>query len=163
MIFVLREIFRRRVGDFPMHRVKDMLWTWLLPDVPVDTDREEWMKNGGKWIIFDRKERLEILGEKLGLFIDLDEIKSAKYWNKNPGAICVYSLDKDRTKVWKILKELGAGDKKVWEYDYAMDKNLRAPLTFFYSWFSKFSTILRSYGLAGTLQLIREILKRGNG
>jgi len=142
-----------------MHKMKDILWTWLLPDIPRDTEREEWVRHGGKWIIFDRKDRLETLGEGLGPFIDSGEIESAKYWNKDPGAICVYSLDKDRTKVWQILKELGAGDRKVWEYDYAMDKNLREPLTFLYSWCSKFSTIIQSYGIIGTLQLIREFLK----
>ncbi len=142
-----------------MHKMKDLLWTWLLPDIPRDAERQEWIRHGGKWIIFDKKDRLETLGERLGPFIDSGEIESAKYWNKDPGAICVYSLDKDRAKVWGILKELGAGDRKVWEYDYAMDKNLLEPLTFVYSWCSKFSTILRSYGIIGTLQLIREFLK----
>jgi len=34
-------------------------------------------------------------------------------------------------------------------------------VTFLYSWYSKLTTILRSYGIAGTLRLIREILKPG--
>jgi hypothetical protein len=142
-----------------MHEVKDMLWTWLLPDAGREVSREEWIRHGGKWIIFDRKEDIINLAEKLGPPIDSGEIESAKYWNKDPGAICVYSLDRDKDKIWDILRKLGAGNNRVWEYDYAWDKNIRNPVNFMYSWFSKFRTILQSYGLAGTLQLIKEILK----
>lgn len=143
-----------------MHRLKDMLWTWLLPDVERGINREEWLRHGGKWIIFDRRERLETLAERLGPFIDSGEIESAKYWNEDPGAICVYSLDRQKEDVWNILKGLGAGNDRVWEYDYAWDKNVRSPMTFLYSWFSKLKTILMSYGFSGTLRLIREILRR---
>lgn len=45
----------------------------------------------------------------------------------------------------------------AWEYDYAWDKNLGAPLTFAYSWFSKFRTILQSSGIAGTARLARDV------
>ncbi len=136
-----------------------MLWTRLLPDVPEDTDREEWQRHGGKWIIFDRKDRIVRLAKKLEPFIDSGEIKSAKYWNKDPSAINVYSLDRDKNKTWEILKKLGAGNSKVWEYDYALDKNILDPVSFMYSWFSKFRTIFQSYGLIGALALIREVLK----
>lgn len=142
-----------------MHKIKDMLWTRLLPDVPEDTDREEWQRHGGKWIIFDRKDRIVRLAKKLEPFIDSGEIKSAKYWNKDPSAINVYSLDRDKNKTWEILKKLGAGNSKVWEYDYALDKNILDPVSFMYSWFSKFRTIFQSYGLIGALELIREVLK----
>jgi hypothetical protein len=142
-----------------MHEVKDMLWTWLLPDAKREINREEWIRQGGKWIIFDSKARIINLSEKLAPSIDSGEIESAKYWNKDPGAICVYSLDRDKDKIWDILKKLGAGNDKVWEYDYAWDKNIQNPVNFMYSWFSKIRTILQSYGLVGTLQLIREILK----
>jgi hypothetical protein len=142
-----------------MHEVKDMLWTWLLPDAEREIKREEWARHGGKWIIFDSKEGIIKLAAKLGPPIDSGEIESAKYWNKDPGAICVYSLDRDKDKVLDILKKFGAGNDKVWEYDYAWDKNIQNPVNFMYSWFSKFRTILQSYGLVGTLQLIREILK----
>jgi hypothetical protein len=41
---------------------------------------------------------------------------------------------------------------------------VRDPIGFLYSWYSKLSTILRSYGLVGTLNLIREVLRpRGRG
>ncbi|MEJ2684104.1 MAG: hypothetical protein P8Z71_06890 [Candidatus Sulfobium sp.] len=142
-----------------MREVKDMLWTWLLPDAEREINRGEWVRHGGKWIIFDSKERLTGLAEKMGPLIDSGEIESAKYWNKDPSAICVYSLDRDKDKTWDILKKLGAGNSKVWEYDYAWDKNIQNPVNFMYSWFSKFRTILQSYGLVGTLELIREILK----
>jgi hypothetical protein len=142
-----------------MHEVKDMLWTWLLPDAKREINREEWIRQGGKWIIFDSKARIINLAEKLAPSIDSGKIESAKYWNKDPGAICVYSLDKDKDTIWDILKKLGAGNNKVWEYDYAWDKNIQNPVNFMYSWFSKIRTILQSYGLVGTLRLIKEILK----
>jgi hypothetical protein len=142
-----------------MHEVKDMLWTGLLPDAGREIIREEWIRHGGKWILFDSKARIIDLAEKLAPTIDSGEIESAKYWNKDPGAICVYSLDRDKDRTWDILRKLGAGNNKVWEYDYAWGKNIRNPVNFMYSWFSKFRTILQSYGLVGTLQLIKEILK----
>ena len=142
-----------------MHQVKDLLWTWLMPDLPRETNKEEWRQHGGKWIIFDRKERIVGLAERLGTFIDSGEIEGAKYWNGDPSAVCVYSLDSDKERVWEILKVFGAGRSRVWEYDYAWDKNIREPFTFVYSWFSKFRTILQSYGIIGTLRLIREVLK----
>ncbi len=142
-----------------MHKVKDMLWTRLLPETERSINKEEWTRHGGKWIIFARKDSIELLAEKLGRMIDSGEIESAKYWNEDPSAICVYSLDRDRGRVWDILKGIGAGNDKVWEYDYAWDKNIQNPVNFIYSWFSKFRTILQSYGLAGTLRLIKEVLK----
>ncbi len=142
-----------------MRRTEDLLWVWLLPDVPRGIDREDWVRHGGKWIVFDGKAKIEELAEKLAPLIDTGKIESAKYWKKDPSAICVYSPDRDREYVLKILLEFGASESRVWEYDYAMDKNLRDPLTFLYSWYSKLSTILRSYGFFGTLRLIREVLK----
>ncbi len=142
-----------------MRKGEDILWIWLLPEYGRGTDREYWVSHGGKWIVFDEKQKIEVLAAKLAPLIDSGEIESAKYWKKDPSAICVYCLDSDRARVEKILTECGASGSRVWEYDYAMEKNLRDPLTFFYSWYSKLSTILRSYGLLGTLRLIREVLK----
>ncbi len=96
------------------------------------------------------------LAGRLAPYIDAGDIESAKYWNGNPSAINVYSLDRDRWRTRKILKELGARYVLVWEYDYALGKNILSPLTFTYSWFSKFRTILMSRGLAGSLRLLRE-------
>lgn len=109
--------------------------------------------------MFDRKQRTEELAGKLVPFIENGEIEGAKFWNKDPGAICVYCLDKDSGKVSAILDELGAGQRRVWEYDYAWDKNIRRPLDFLFSWSAKLGTIFQSYGLTGALRLIREILK----
>lgn len=143
-----------------MRTSKDMLWTWLSPDEPRAFDRSEWMRRGGKWIVFDDKEAITALAEKLAPFIDSGEIESAKYWNGDPSAINVYSLDRDRFKVRTILKQTGARYVLVWEYDYALDKNLLRPLTFAFSWFSKFRTILESYGLAGSIELLRQVLSQ---
>jgi hypothetical protein len=144
-----------------MKRRRDMLWTWLQPDAPGAVDEDAWLKHGGKWIVFDRKKRLLELAKKLEPFIESGEVQGAKYWNRDPGAICVYSLDRDREKVGEILDSLGAGGSRVWEYDYAWDKNIKSPLTFLYSQFSKLGTIIRSYGIAGTLGLISEVLRPG--
>ncbi|MDA8170548.1 MAG: hypothetical protein M0Z48_01810 [Nitrospiraceae bacterium] len=142
-----------------MRKYKDMLWTWIMPDAPRAAGMDEWRRHGGKWIVFDRKENTEELARGLAPFIENGEIEGAKYWNEDPGAICVYSLDRDRGRVSGILDELGAGGSRVWEYDYAWDKNIRRPLDFAFSWSAKFRTILQSYGFAGALRLLREVLK----
>jgi hypothetical protein len=146
-----------------MRERKDEIWTWLLPDKPRDIDNTTWSRSGGKWIIFDNEEHIKDLAEKLAPYIDDGQIESAKYWNGDPSAINVYSLDKDRWNTRNILKNLGARFVLVWEYDYALDKNLRSPFTFTYSWFSKFRTIIRSRGIEGSIKLLKEALKqKGN-
>ncbi len=143
-----------------MKTSKDMLWTRLFPDEPRRFDRAGWVRRGGKWIVFDDRKAIEALARKLAPFIDAGDIASAKYWNGDPSAINVYSLDRDRGKVRAILKEAGARYVLVWEYDYALGKNLLHPLTFAYSWLSKFRTILASYGLAGSMRLLKEVLSQ---
>ncbi len=143
-----------------MHERKDEIWTWLLPDSPRDIDSSTWSRSGGKWIIFDDEDRIKDLASKLAPYIDDGEIESAKYWNGNPSAINVYSLDKDRMKTRNILKDLGARHVLVWEYDYALDKNLLSPFTFIFSWISKFETIIRSRGITGSMQLLKEALRQ---
>jgi len=138
----------------------DLLWTRFSPDKPLDLDQREWRSRGGKWIVFDDRKRIDALAEKLAPFIDSGEIAAAKMWNGDPSAINVYSLDRDRGKVREILKRVGARYVLVWEYDYALGKNLRSPFTFAYSWFSKFRTILASYGLAGSIQLLKKVLSQ---
>jgi hypothetical protein len=140
-----------------------MLWTWLLPDVPRPLDEERWVRQGGKWIVFARRDLLVSLGRNLAPYIDAGEVPSAKYWNEDPGAICVYSLGTHREKTRRLLDELGAPASMVWEYDYAWDKNIKSPFSFLYSQASKMRTILQSYGIAGTLRLVREVLRSGGG
>lgn len=146
-----------------MLRRRDELWTWLLPEEPRPVDESAWLRHGGKWIVFDRKDRLLRLAQKLAPHIDSGEVPSAKYWNRDPGAICVYGLDTERERLRALLEELGASPAKVWEYDYAWDRNVRSPLSFLYSQASKMRTILQSYGLLGTLRLIRELLRPARG
>ncbi len=145
-----------------MRERKEKIWTRLLPDAPREIDRLTWMRKGGKWIVFDDEDRIRELAGKLAPYIDAGDIESAKYWNGDPSAINVYSLDRDRWKTRKILKELGARYVLVWEYDYAFGKNLRSPFTFTYSWLSKFRTILRSRGISGSLRLFKEALRQRN-
>jgi hypothetical protein len=141
-----------------MKTSKDMLWTRFSPDRTIDVDQREWRRHGGKWIVFDDRKAIDALAARLATFIDSGEIAAAKLWNGDPSAINVYSLDRDRGKVREILKQAGARYVLVWEYDYALGKNLRSPFTFAYSWFSKFRTILAGYGLAGTARLVRDVL-----
>jgi hypothetical protein len=91
-----------------MKTSKDLLWTRFSPDEPRTIDRTEWMRHGGKWIVFDSSDMIEALAGKLGPFIDSGAIESAKLWNGDPSAINVYSFDRDRWKVREILKRLGA-------------------------------------------------------
>lgn len=142
-----------------MKRAENKLWIWLVPEGPDRTPGPEWIRKGGKWIVFDTRDRIEALADRLAPYIDSGEIEGAKLWKGDPSAINVYSLDSDRKETWNILKSLGAGNSRVWEYDYAWDKNLRAPFSFLYSWCSKFRTILKSYGIGGSLRLAREVLQ----
>src|SRR5512143_507764 len=148
-----------------MKTAQDLLWTWLLPEESRTFDRALWMRRGGKWIVFDKRDAIAALAERLAPYIDSGEIESAKYWNGDPSAINVYSLDGDRGRVRSILKEAGARHVLVWEYDYAMGKNFLRPVTFAYSWFSKFRTIFASYGLSGSVRLLKDVLsqRRGEG
>ena len=141
-----------------MKTSNDILWTRFAPDKAVDIDEREWRRHGGKWIVFDDRKTIDALAAGLVPFIDSGEIAAAKMWNGEASAINVYSLDRDRGKVREILKRIGARYVLVWEYDFALGKNLRSPFTFAYSWFSKFRTILASYGLAGTGRLVRDVL-----
>ncbi len=141
-----------------MFRREDKFWIRLLPDVPAETDHQQWVQHGGKWIVFNKKEMTERLAGKLESYIDAGTIASAKYWKGEPSAICVYSLDSEKVKTRQILEDLGAGRTRVWEYDYAWDKNLRSPLSFFYSQSSKLRTIVKSYGCRGSWELLKEAL-----
>ncbi len=118
-------------------------------------------KSGGKWIVFDPKERILALAEALQPYIDAGEIVGAKCWNGDPSAVNVYCLDRDREKTRLLLDRLGAGHSRVWEYDYAWEKNIRKPFNFTYSRGLKFTTILRSYGMLGSLRLMLEMFIPG--
>jgi len=143
-----------------MRRRTDPIWTWLSPDAGDRAPGPDWFRHGGKWIVFDTLARIESLAGRLARYIDAGEIPGAKYWNGDPSAINVYSLDRDRRRSAEILRDLDATGHKVWEYDYAWDKNLAHPCTFLYSQTSKLWTIARSKGLTGTLDLAAEALRR---
>ena len=142
-----------------MRIFKDIIWTWFRPDNERPINRELWLDHGGKWLIFGRKKKMMELAHKLEPFIDSGDIESAKCWNGDPSAINVYSLDRNREKVKKILEKLGTRKRIVWEYDYAWEKNLSRPIDFLYSWSSKFMTILKSYGIIGAFHLFQEAMK----
>lgn len=132
-----------------------------MPDRAHDVDNEKWVSQGGKWIVFDSMDRILELGERLAPYISSGEVHGAKYWNGDPSAICVYSLDTGRDRTLELLRELGAGEKRVWEYDYAWDRNIGSPCSFLYSQTSKLRTILQSYGIAGSARLFLEVFGSG--
>lgn len=37
---------------------KEKIWTWFLPNQSKEICRADWMKSGGKWIVFDREDRI---------------------------------------------------------------------------------------------------------
>lgn len=141
-----------------MRMINSPLWTRILPDEDREVNPALWRTRGGKWIVFDQKAKIEVLSEKLAPFIQSGQVESAKYWNRDPSAICVYSLDREKESVAHILDTLGASGSRVWEYDHAWDKNLQRPINLVYSQLSKFRTILKSYGCAGTLGLMQTFL-----
>ena len=140
---------------------KDKIWTWYLPNEPMTIHHDNWIRSGGKWIVFDRKERISALAEALQPYIDAEVSVGAKCWNGDPSAINVYCTDRDREKIKLLLDGLGAGPSRVWEYDFAFDKNIRKPFDFTYSWSLKLLTIISSYGLPGAVKLMRELFFHG--
>jgi hypothetical protein len=142
-----------------MRIVSEKIWIWFLPDKERWVDPDLWRRCGGKWLVFDRQEKIMALAHKLESFIDSGDIHSAKCWNGDPSGLNVYSLDKDREKVKIILETCDAKRQKVWEYDYAWGKNVTRPIDFIYSWASKFITILKSYGIRGAIQLFKDLVK----
>jgi hypothetical protein len=142
-----------------VRRTSDRLWTWLSPDAGRPTPSREWLRHGGKWLLFAGLAEIESLAGRLAPYIDRGDIPGAKYWNGDPSAINVYSLDRDKRRSAEILDEAGARGYKVWEYDHAWDKNLANPCAFLYSQTSKLSTILESQGLRGTVELARDLLR----
>src|SRR5512135_902453 len=98
-----------------MRKERDFLWTWLIAERAISPQRSDWIRHGGKWIIFDKREKIVGLAERLAPHLDSGEVEGAKYWNEDPSALCVYSLDIDRDKVRDLLESLGAGRDRVWE------------------------------------------------
>ncbi|MDX1762931.1 MAG: hypothetical protein R3231_01285 [bacterium] len=141
--------------------VNSQFWTGTLPDREQEMDPPLWRAQGGKRIVFDDKANIEILSKKRAPFIQSGQVDSAKYWNRDPSAICVYSLDREKEQVARILVRLGTSRYRAWQVDYAGDKNLQQPLNLVYSQLSKFRTILKSDGCAGTLGLMQAFLTVG--
>jgi hypothetical protein len=129
-------------------------WTWIIPKEPREP--KNWAEHGGKWIVFGKKEKFMALAKEIEPYIERGEIESAKYWNWDTSALCVYSLDKDREKVREILLRHGL-KPRVWDYDYAHHKNIIRPLNWTVSHFSKLWVLLKSFGIRGTLQFLKGI------
>lgn len=134
---------------------KTEFWTWVLPG--KQREPKDWEEYGGKWIVFNKKERMEKLAKQLEPYVERGEIESAKYWNWDTSALCVYCLDKDRDRVKLILSEHGF-KPRVWDYDYAHLKNITRPLNWTVSHFSKLWVLLRSFGVRGTLRFLIGII-----
>lgn len=55
--FVGQEI--RKVAG--MRIVKEKIWTWFLPDKERQVNPDAWRSYGGKWLVFDRLEKIMAL------------------------------------------------------------------------------------------------------
>lgn len=91
-------------------------WIWILPSQRRELPKE-WATRGGKWLIFDKRENLEKLAEKLEPYVESGLIHSAKYAPEENSVMCVYCLDYEKEKVWEILQKLGV-QRRIWKYDY---------------------------------------------
>ncbi len=130
---------------------RTQFWTWILPS--KERESKGWEEYGGKWIVFDGKDRFEAFARVLDPYIERGEIESAKYWNWDTSALCIYCLDKDRDRVKEILVKHGF-KPRVWDYDYAHLKNITRPLNWTVSHFSKLWVLIRSFGIRGTLRFL---------
>lgn len=83
----------------------------------------EYLGHFGKWLIFSQDSVIfEELAIKIDPYVESGDIDSAKY-NRKPGlpgsdsvVMCVYCDDREREKVWEILRTLGV-TKRIWKYD----------------------------------------------
>ncbi len=63
-----------------MRKERDLLWTWLIAERAISSQRSGgWTRHGGKWIIFDKREKIVSLAERLGPHLDAGEVEGAKY------------------------------------------------------------------------------------
>ncbi len=129
-------------------------WIWILPSKPREP--ENWEEYGGKWIVFEDKDKLAAKAKEIEPYVESGEIESAKYWNWDTSALCVYSLDTDRNNVREILLKHGL-KPRVWDYDYAHNKNITRPVNWTVSHFSKLYVLLKSFGVRGTLRFLLSI------
>jgi len=94
-------------------------WIWIRPQNAVKLPKD-WPQHGGKWLIFDKRERLDGLAARLDPFVEKRMIRGAKY-NREPGSkttpvMCVYCLDGEKDEVWAILEKLGV-HRHIWKDD----------------------------------------------
>ena len=103
-------------------------WVWLIRSSSLrgiyycPKNEREYIEHWGKWLVFDSAAAIRSVAEELDLHVDRGEIDSAKF-NREPsdigrgdGVMCVYCDDRDRERVWNILRLLGLS-KRIWKYD----------------------------------------------
>jgi hypothetical protein len=87
---------------------------------------EEYLEHYGKWLISGSKGYIESLARLIDPLVEGGQIDSAKYSKKEPRTdpfpdkrdyvMCVYSDDRERDRVKRLLESLGV-ERMTWKYD----------------------------------------------
>jgi hypothetical protein len=117
-----------------MQTLRKFPFTYCLPDAETPRHRDfytgDWQQHGGRWVIFNRRAKVNRWIEALAPYIDSGEIRQAKFYSGftgDPSALIVYTLDREKDNVWRFLQHLGVEGRRLWEYEREM-KGLRYKL-----------------------------------
>jgi hypothetical protein len=110
-----------------MQTFRQFPFTYCLPDTETPRHRDfhtdDWRQHGGRWVIFNRRRKVDRWVERLGPYIDSGEVRQAKFYSGftgDPSALIVYTLDRERDNVWRFLQHLGVEGRHLWEYEREM-------------------------------------------
>ena len=117
-----------------MRTVRKFPFTYCLPEAANQRYEQlgsaEWRRHGGRWVIFNRRARVDEWIARLEPYIDSGEIREAKFYTGftgDPSALIVYTLDEEGEDAWILLQALGVEGRRLWEYEREM-KGLRYKL-----------------------------------
>ncbi len=115
-----------------MRQLRKFPFTFCFPDEPNERFRElgssRWRRHGGRWVIFNRRPKVDQWVAKIAPYIDSGEIREAKFYSGftgDPSALIVYTLDTEQDSSWELLSGLGVEGRRIWEYETQM-KALRS-------------------------------------
>jgi hypothetical protein len=110
-----------------MRTMRRFPFTYCLPDAAnrryLELGSTEWHRHGGRWVVFNRRAKVDRWIASLAPSIDSGEIREAKFYSGftgDPSALIVYTLDHEKEAAWQHLQELSVEGRKLWEYEREM-------------------------------------------
>jgi len=85
--------------------------------------KEEYLEHWGKWVIFESRENLDKLADRLDPYVEERTIQSIKYdrlpqkdFGLEECAMLTFCDERDRDEVWKVISSFGV-TLKAWVYE----------------------------------------------